>query len=122
MNLRINRGDLHFLEIAAASDDEEYRYKVDGVTDVIDPNQPLLIDLQDKTSVVLSPSQLCVQTDEHGNLFVHILLSCGIRMILGGIIPIDDTLINVLEDTQLHDLVKNRAGWWAISEYQVLCA
>ena len=115
MNIRFNDGELHF-----AREDQESRYIVEGITDVIDPHAPLCICLQNKKTIVQPPA-IQARSDDTGNLYISISLSSSTRMIASGVLPIDDTLIKVLEDTQLHALVKGRRGCLAVSGYEIVC-
>jgi hypothetical protein len=116
MELCIN-STLHYMR--SIEDSDGPHYLVEGVTDVIDPNSPLLITVNGR-NIVISPVFLRLQPDKNGNSTISIPIDENTDLFIHGMFHIDHQFLQILEGTNLHLLVKDRMGCYAVSGYEII--
>ncbi len=116
MNVCINE-TAHFM--SKVDDAEGPHFVVEGITDVIDPLESLVVNVNGAVTVV-SHELLRLQPDSMGNLAIVIPLSGTMVFYIRGVIVVDDALITKLKGTSLHRLIVNRVGCLAISGYEII--
>lgn len=118
MNVFINE-TAHFL--SEVDDPEGSHFVVQGITDVVDPDESLVVKVNGAVTIV-SHELLRLQPDSMGNLSIVIPLSATMVFCIRGVLVVDDALITTLEGTSLHRLIVNRVGCLAISGYEIICS
>ncbi len=101
-------------------DPEGRHFIVDGITDVIDPQESLSVVCMGIVTTIPSES-ICMQPDDCGNMSIVLPLSSTTTLRVLDVLRIDDHLVNILRDTPLFRLVENRVGCLAVSGYKVSC-
>lgn len=119
MNVRelIVDGTHYFMDTVQDSDGDHYIK--DGITTVLDLRETLIIGYKNTESHV-HPLLLQIRQDQHGNDQVAIPLATDIMFFMRGLFYIDASFIKRLEETSLHDLVKNREGCYAVSGFEII--
>lgn len=118
MNVFVNE-TAHFMRQVA--DAKGSHYLVEGITDVINPVDSLIVKVNNVASIV-SRDLLRLQPDDVGNLTIAIPLSSTMNFYIRGVLVVDDALITMLKGTPLHQLVVNRVGCLAVSGYEIICS
>ena len=119
MNLcELTVDDTHYF-MESVPDSEGEHYVKDGITTVLDFRQPLVV-VYKNTESHLHPLLLTVREDEFGNEFVAIPLAPNIMLFMRGLFYIDANFIKRLEETSLHEFVKNKEGCYAISGFEII--
>ena len=119
MNVReLTVDDTHYF-METVQDSEGDHYIKDGITTVIDLRKPLVVAYKNTESHV-HPLLLAIRQDEHGNDLVAIPLATNIMLFMRGLFYIDQNFIKRLEETSLHDLVKDKEGCYAVSGFEVI--
>lgn len=119
MNLReLTVDDTHYF-LETVPDSQGSHYIKDGITTVLDLTKDLLVAYNNIESYV-HPLLLQVRQDEHGNDLVAIPLATNVMFFMRGLFYIDGDFIKRLEDTSLHELVKNKEGCYAVSGFEII--
>ena len=120
MNVRelIVDGTHYFME--TRPDSEEGHYIKDGITTVLDLRKPLVVAYKNTESLVHPLILQHIRQDEHGNDLLAIPLATDITLYMRGLFYIDTSFIKRLEETTLHDLVKNKEGCYAVSGFEII--
>ena len=110
--------DTHYF-METKKDSEEDHYIKDGITTVLDFRKPLLV-VYKSIETHVHPLILCIQQDMHGDDLVVIPLGKDITLFIRGLFYIDTAFIERLENTDLHGIVKNKQGCYAVSAFEII--
>ena len=116
MQLQVN-DTKHFMR--KVDDPTGAHYIVDGITDVIDPREPLVV-IGMNVCTSYHPDLLRLQADPVGNMTIVLPINAATTLYIRGVLIIDAAFINMLKDTPLHVLVANRIDCLAVSGYEIL--
>ena len=119
MNVReLTVDDTHYF-METVEDSGGDHFIKDGLTTVIDLRKTLVVTYKNTESHV-HPLLLTIRQDENGNDLVAIPLATNIMLFMRGLFYIDKKFIKRLEETSLHDLVKDKEGCYAVGEFEII--
>ena len=110
--------DTHYF-MNTVNDNAGDHYIKDAITTVLDFRKDLVV-VYKNIKTIVDPRLLGVQQDCNGNDLVAIPLAQDITLFIRGLFYIDASFIKRMEDTTLHDLVKNKQGCYAVSGFEII--
>ena len=110
--------DTHYF-MKTVPDSQGDHYIIDGITTVLDFRKLLVVAYKDTESHV-HPDMLAIRQNKDGDDLVAIPLATNILLFMRGLFYIDADFIKRLEQTDLHELVKNKEGCYAVSAFEII--
>lgn len=111
--------DTHYFMDTVQDSDGDHYIK-DGITTVLDLRKPIAIVYKNTETLVHPLILQQIRQDQHGNDLVAIPLATDIVLYMRGLFYIDTPFIKRLEETPLHDIVKNKEGCYAVSGFEII--
>lgn len=110
--------DTHYI-INKVPDSEGDHYIKEGIATVLDFRKFLVVAYKNTESHV-HPGLLAIRQDNNGNDLIAIPLATNIMFYIRGLHYIDADFIKRHEQTDLHKLVKNKEGCYAVSAFEII--